>query len=119
MHLEQDGLAEFDLFLPAALLLELAKLLESPLELTREALTVNAQSGEGFGLLAQGFGDGEGGVDFGVFGIDMVGMLGEAQREEIVLQRGNAVESPGRVGEVLDELFFEDAARFQVVEEAF
>src|SRR6266852_4003545 len=98
MHLEQNGLTEFDLFLPAALLLELAKLLQGIVELAGEALAVHAEGGEGFGLLAEGFGDGEGSVDFGVFCDDVVGMLGESQSEKIVLERWNTVESPGGIG---------------------
>jgi len=59
MHFEQhDGVAQLMLFDAAALFLQLAKLLEGPFELAGEALAMEAESGEGSGLFAKGFGDG-------------------------------------------------------------
>src|SRR5260370_16741913 len=78
---------------------------------------MHAEGGEGAGVFTQGFGDGQGGVDFRVFGNNVIGVLGEAQGEEIVFQGRNAVQAPGGVGDGLHELFFDHAFRLQVVEE--
>src|SRR5712692_1030258 len=105
------------LFDAATLFLQLAKLLEGPFELAGEALAMEAEGGEGSGLFAKGFGDGECRVGLGVLGIDAVRVLCETQGEKVVLESGNTVEAPGSVGDGLHELFFDHASRLQVVEE--
>src|SRR6267378_4081980 len=57
-------------------------------------------------------------MGLGMFGADAVLVLIEAEGDQIVLERGNTVEPPRGVGEGLDELIFEGADGFVVVEES-
>jgi len=94
------------LFSLAAFGLDFAELFEGPFELAGEAVLVHAQGGEGLGLLAEGFGGGQGGVHFRFGGVDAAGVRGHAEGEEVGFQGHDAVQTPGCVGDGLDQLFF-------------
>jgi hypothetical protein len=83
--------------------LEFAELFEGAVELAGEALLGGAEGGESAGLLGEALGD-----------RDVV----ERGREEVRLERGDAAQAPGGVGERLDQVFFEYADGLDVVEEA-
>src|ERR1700732_2911581 len=83
-----------------------------------QARGVEAEDGQRAGLIAQRFDDDQRGMGLGMFGGDGVGVLIEAEGDQITLQRGYTVESPRGVGEELDEVFFEGADGLVVVEES-
>ena len=56
-------------------------------------------------------------MGLGVFGDDVVLVLGGAEPEQSTLKRGDSLQAPGGVGEGLDQVFLEDADGFEVVEE--
>ena len=90
-----DEVIEVLLLLVASDFLDVAELGDEALELAGEALGVHAQVGERLRLTFERRGDGEG-------VLDSVADGGEV--EEIGFERGGAVESPGSVGEGLDEV---------------
>jgi hypothetical protein len=92
-----SGLVELALFGCAAIGLDLAELNEGPFELSGEALAVDADLREGADVFAECQGHGEGGFSFGMVGADAVFHFGDAEREEVGLDSGGAVESPGGV----------------------
>ena len=97
--------------------LEVAELVEDAVELAGEALLAGAEGGEGAGLFGEALGDGEVGVG-GIGGREVGGGFGESGCEELGLERGDAVEAPGGVGEGLDEVFFEGADGQEFIDEA-
>ena len=119
MHFQDvGGEVEIDRFFFTALGLHVAELFECPFELTRETLLVHAERAQCARLFAEGVGRGEGDVGLGMIGDDVIGMLGHAEAEQTVFERGNAVEAPGSVGERLDELVLDHALGLEVVEES-
>ncbi len=62
-------------------------------------------------------GQGPGGAGF--IGVDGIKMVLGGEGEESGLGGGNAVEAPGGVAELLDELFFERTFGLELVDEAF
>jgi hypothetical protein len=101
-----EALSIWSCFFFAAVGLDFAELVERSFELAREAMLVHAEVRERAGLFADGGGHGEGGVDFRVRGVDVRRLLGEAEREQIGFKSCDAIETPGGVGERLDELLF-------------
>jgi hypothetical protein len=107
MELEESrGLLEVTLLLVAALGLDFAELVQGFLELAGEAVGVQAESCEG----AMGVDDIE--VDASLLGWRIGGAV-----EERSFERGDAVETPGGVGEFLDELGFGGSGGLVFVEE--
>ena len=85
------GIAELLAFAFAALLLDFAELLEGLLELTGEALAVEAEGGE---------------CTVGVEDIELgIGRVSGA-REQLGFEVWNSIEAPGGVGEFVDQLGF-------------
>ena len=106
-------------FKVVALGLEGAELLQGFFEFAREALAVHAEGSEGSDLFTQRFDDDGRRMGLGMFRDDFVIVLGEAESEQVIFERGDAVQSPGCVGEGLYELLLEDADGLEVVEELF
>ena len=111
VHFEQlGGVEELVTFAVVALVLDLAELSERPFELAGEALAVDADVGESDGVLAEGEGHGEGGFGLRMVSADAILHFGDAEREEVGLNGGGAIEAPGGIDEGLDELGFGGAA---------
>jgi hypothetical protein len=107
MELEKSrGLLEVTLLLVAALGLDFAELVQGVLELAREAMGVQSESGEG----AVGVDDVK--VDASLLGWWVGGTV-----EERGFERGDAVETPGGVGDFLSELGFGGSGGLVFVEE--
>ncbi|HEV3312244.1 MAG TPA: hypothetical protein VG815_17165, partial [Chloroflexota bacterium] len=111
------GVFELALFGFAAVSLDLAELSESPLELAGETLAVDADLGEGAGVLTEGHCHGEGGFGLRMAGVDAVFHFGDAEREEVGLDGGGAVHAPGGIDERLDELGLDSAFRLAFIEQ--
>jgi len=119
MHFEEvGGAVEGVVLVLAALGLDLTKLGEGVFELAGEALAVDSEIGEGVDVFAEGESHGEGGFGLGVTGGDAGFVFGDAEREEVGLEGGDAIEAPGGVGERLNQLLFEGAGGLEVIEEA-
>jgi hypothetical protein len=103
---ESRGLLELALLLATALGLDFAELVQRFLELAGEPVGVEAEGGES----AMGVDDIE--IDASLLG----GWIGGAI-EERGFERGDAVETPGGVGEFLDELRFGGSGGSIFVEE--
>ena len=114
---EGGGVLHLRGFARAALSLDGVEAFESLLKLAGEALRVDAEVGEVAGLGAEGEGGGERGVNLRIGGVDGVLVFGESEGKEVGFEGGDAVESPGGVGDFMDELFFEGAFGLEVVEE--
>ena len=56
-------------------------------------------------------------MGLGVFGDDVVLVLGGAEPEQSSLERGDSLQAPGGVGEGLHQLLFEDAFGLELGEE--
>lgn len=98
--------AELRLFGFAALGLNFAKLLEGLEKTAGEALLVERESEEGI-RLAEGFGENDGGVGFGVGSVPGGGVFVMADGEEIVLGGGEAMEAELEIGTGVSELGFQ------------
>ena len=83
------------------------KLVQSFFELPGESCAVLAKGVEGASLLSRRFDGHQGRLGLGMFGCDVVLVFGEAQGEQVIFERGDAVQSPGCVGEGLHQLLFE------------
>jgi hypothetical protein len=83
----------------AAFGLELVELLQSSFELIGEAEGVHAENCEGSDLFAPRCGDGK--------------------VQDLVFERGDAVQSPRRIDEELHEVLLEEALRLQLIDEGF
>jgi hypothetical protein len=83
--------------------LELLRQSEVLLQAAIDALLVEGQELDAFGFAGEGASGGQGGVDFGVFGVDVAGMFGEAEGEDVVFDGAGAVETPGVGGDALGE----------------
>jgi len=119
VHLQNLGsLVELALFGDAALGLDLAELREGPFELAGEALALGADAGEGPRVFAKCQGHGEGSFGLRVVGADAIFHFGDAEREEIGLDGGGTVETPGSIDEALGELSFGGALGLIFVQEA-
>jgi hypothetical protein len=81
-------------------------------------MLVAAEVRERAGLFADRGGHGESGVNFRVSGVDVVGLFVDAERKEVSFESGDAIDTPGCVGEGLHELLFERALGLEIVEEA-
>ena len=92
----------------AALGLHFAELFEGLQEAAGEALFVDGEVFERVGGVAQGFGEGEGGVGFGVAGLPEIAVFDVADGEEVVLSGGDAVQTKLQVGAGVGELGFDD-----------
>jgi hypothetical protein len=92
--------------------LDLAKLVEAFLELAREALALDAEVGEE----AMGVDDVK--LDFLVKPSGLPGGRIGGAGEEVGFEEWDAVETPGGVGELLNELFFGGSGGLVFVEEA-
>ncbi len=101
-----SGLVELALFDCAAIGLDLTEQREGPLELAGEALALGADVGKCPHVFAKCQGHRECGFGLRMVDADTVLHFGDAEREEIGLDGGGAVDSPGGVDERLDELGF-------------
>jgi hypothetical protein len=88
---EVEASVEVLLFLGTAGFLEVAKLGDGPFELAGEALGMEAEAGQGFGLVQETFDEVPPTV---------------VEGEEVGFERDDAVEAPGDVGQGLDQVFF-------------
>ncbi len=105
MHLDEvGGLIELVLVVGGAFGLELLEEGKSFFELAGESLAVEAEVREGAGLGVQGGGDREGVLDLFRCIAEGRGGRDDAEGEEIVFERGDAVETPGGVGQGLCEM---------------
>ena len=86
------------------------------LDFAVDALFVDGEEGEFFGIAPEGAGLGEGGVDLGVVGVDIGVGGGVAEGDDVVFDGAGAVETPFVFGDGLGDLDFEGA--FGVVGEA-
>jgi hypothetical protein len=77
---------------------------QGALELAGEALAMEAQSGESLGVAVEGVGDAQGLAHLVGSFVEPQILMDHAEHEQVVFERGDAVESPGGVGESLDEL---------------
>src|SRR5579864_8447620 len=114
---DAGGLAKIARFGFAAVGLDMAEGVEGLVVLAMEAIAVAAEIGEGALLGAEGFGDGEGGVEVGNVDVDAAGGRGSLEGEQVILDGGNAAESPGGVGKFLDQDVFGGAFGLEFVEE--
>jgi len=112
-----SGLVELTLFGCAALGLNLAELSKGPFELAGETLAVDADLGEGAGVLTERQGHRECGFGLRMVGADLIFHFGDAEREEISLDSGGTVHAPGGVDERLDELRFGGVFRVVLIQE--
>jgi hypothetical protein len=105
MHVERHG-GRFELLalLGAAVVLELLQKGQRAFELAGEALAVEAQSGESLGVAVEGIGDAQGLTHLVGSFVEPQILMDHAEHEQVVFERGGAVESPGGIGESLDEL---------------
>ena len=118
MHLEEvGGLVEVVLPLGAALGLDLAELREGPFEQADDALAIDADIRKGVDVVAESEGHGEGGVGLGVVGVDAAFVFSDAERKEVGLAGGGAVEAPGGISQRLNQLFFENADGLEVAKQ--
>jgi hypothetical protein len=92
------------LFLGTAGFLEVAELSDGPFELAREALGVEAEVSQGFGLVQETFDEVPPGV---------------VEGEEVGFERDDAIEAPGDVGQRLDQMIFGGALGLVFVAEGF
>jgi hypothetical protein len=83
-----------------------------------EALFLEAEVDEGFGVVTEDSRGGEDGVYLDVFGFDSAGFFGMAQREHGVFERAGAVQAPLSVAEGLGILLFERSLGSQGLEES-
>jgi hypothetical protein len=104
------GSAKLLLFGLAALGLGLAELSRGAFGLAGEVLAVDANVGECAVVLAEGHGHRERGFGIRMVDVDVVFHFGDAERIEVGLDGGGAVELPGGVDERLDELGFGSAS---------
>ena len=86
------------------------------LDFAGDALLVDGEEGEFFGVAPEGAGLRKGGVDLGVFGDDVGVRGGVAEGEDVVFDGAGAAEAPFVFGDGLGDLRFEGA--FGVVGEA-
>jgi hypothetical protein len=86
----EDGSGVFELgaFVEEALILEIAEFVEGFLELAREAGAVQAEAGED------------------AMCVDDVESFGLGAAQDVGLEERNAIEAPGCVGQILDQLGF-------------
>jgi len=100
IHLDGRGLVG------QTLRLELLEQGQGFFELAREALAVEAEGGESLGVGVEDVGDAQGFAHLvGGFVMPQI-LMDDADGEQIGFDRGDAVESPGGVGEGLDEVSF-------------
>ncbi len=85
----------------------------------RQALFVEAEVHEGFGIFAERFGGGQGGKCFGMVDIHRIGLFEMAQRKHAVFVRTGAVQAPLDVTEGLGVLAFERGFGGEVGHEVF
>jgi len=116
---EVGGIVQLMALAAAALVLDFTELVESAFELAGEALAVDTDLGEGAGVLAERQGHCEGSFGLRMIRPDAGFHFGAAEREEIGLDRGSAVDSPGGIDERLDELGFGGTFGLVFVEEGF
>ena len=114
---EIGGAFELALFFAAVRGLEFEQQLERLFESAGEALRMSAEGVEGAGVFDECGGHGECILSVGMGCVDGGGVVGDAERKEIGLERRDAVELPGGVGEGLDELGFGGAFGLVFVEE--
>src|SRR5437660_49701 len=120
MHLEEPGGLRHDpKFLPLALLLHLAELLERLVVADGDAMFVEGEVNEGLALLAKHFGHGEGGVDLVVFGVYTVRLFRDAQSEHIGFEGSGAIQAPREIGYGLGELNLGGVLRLVLIVESF
>ena len=100
---------ELVLFEFAALGLHFAELLQSLQEAAGQALFVNRECRDRIFGAAQGVGEGECGVRFGVAGVPVVSVFLVTDGEEVVLGGGHAMEAELEVGAGVGELDFDGA----------
>jgi hypothetical protein len=98
--------------------LGVVELFQGFVEVAGQARGVEAEDGQRGSLVAHRFDDDDGGMGFGMFGTDGVGVFVEAEADQIMLERRNTVEPPRGIGEELDKLFFESADGLVVVDES-
>jgi len=97
------------LFEGAALGLHFTELFEGLQEAAGEALLVDGEVFERVGGVAQGFGEGESGVGFGMARLPKIPVFHVADGEEVVLGGGDAVESELQIGAGVGKLGFDDS----------
>ena len=100
---------ELFLFELAALGLHFAELLQSLQQAAGQALFVDGECRDRVFGAAEGVGEGEGGVRFGVAGVPVVSVFFVTDGEEVVLGGGHAVEAELEVGAGVGELDFDGA----------
>ena len=74
--------------------------------LAPESLFVEGEIGEGFGLVAEFCGGGEGQAEVIVFGSAVATAFGRAEHLDVVLDGRDAHDAPSGIGEKLDEFLF-------------
>ena len=114
--IDGGGLAKLISLLLEPLGLDVAELVEGLVELAGESIAMSADGVEQALLAAEGFGDGESGVEVGDIGVDGAGRRFEV--EDGGFESGDAFQAPGGVGELVDEDSFGGALGFVVFEES-
>ncbi len=97
---------ELLLFECSAFGLHFAELLQGLQEAAGEALFIQGDGRDGVFRAAQGFGEGQGGVGFGVAGFDAVSVFFVAQGEQVMLGGGYAMETELEIGAGVGQLRF-------------
>ncbi len=85
---ELAGLLHFGLALCFAGGLKLLEQGEVLLQAAIDALLVEGQEFDAFGFAREGAGGGQRGVEFGMISVDFVGVVGEAEGEDVVFDGG-------------------------------
>ena len=91
-------------FLRFALGLDFAQHFEHLLVLAHQALFVDGEREQRVFRAAQRFGENEGGLRFGMIDVPELGIFGEADGEEVVLGRHDAVQPVLQLGEHVDQV---------------
>ena len=118
MHFEElGGIVQLVAFAAAAFVLNFMEQFEGAPGLAGEAMAVDADLGDGALVLEESEGYGKGGFSVLMLGLDAVFHCGDAEREEVGLDRGGTVLSPGSIDKRMDELGLGGAFGLVFIEE--